>query len=126
QTPLHLAAWKGFSDCVRALLKAGAGKDAQKENGQTPLHVAAARGSLECVNALLMAGADKDSEDIFGRSALDVAKKEDVRSLLRYFGRPKPPATKPRAKDISKQKSKSRIPPGAPLPSADQEQPDSF
>jgi ankyrin repeat protein len=40
-TPLHMAAWHGYRDVVRALLEGGADPNAADEGGETPLHKAA-------------------------------------------------------------------------------------
>jgi ankyrin repeat protein len=59
-TPLHLAAFFGSAEAVRALLAAGADPDADADNtfGVRPIHSAAAVGARESVQALLEAGAD--------------------------------------------------------------------
>ncbi len=59
-TALHLAAFFGGADAVRALLRAGADPDADAENPLRvrPLHSAVASRDREAVRALLEAGAD--------------------------------------------------------------------
>ncbi|KXZ43193.1 hypothetical protein GPECTOR_98g777 [Gonium pectorale] len=54
---------RGDVEEVRALLRAGADKDAQDEGEWTPLHRAAENGHVEAVRALLQAGANKDARD---------------------------------------------------------------
>ena len=49
----HHSAERGRADCVELLLKAGAAKDSQDNDGGTPLHCAAERGHAECVDLLL-------------------------------------------------------------------------
>ncbi|KXZ42313.1 hypothetical protein GPECTOR_163g141 [Gonium pectorale] len=62
-TPLHAAARRGDVEEVRALLRAGADKDAQDEGEWTPLHRAAENGHVVAVRALLQAGANTDARD---------------------------------------------------------------
>ena len=59
-TALHLAAFFGGADAVKALLAAGADPDADAENPLRvrPLHSAVAARDREAVRALLQAGAD--------------------------------------------------------------------
>ena len=59
-TPLHLAAFFGGAEAVRAILARGADPDADADNplGVRPIHSAAAVGDIESVRALLEAGAD--------------------------------------------------------------------
>lgn len=49
--------------CLRALLAAGADREAQDEHGRRPLHMAAERGHSDCARALLLSGADKNAKD---------------------------------------------------------------
>ena len=58
RTPLHLAAGKGYVECVRKLIERGAEKNAQSNDGKTALHRAAAAGDHEMVALLLDMGAD--------------------------------------------------------------------
>ena len=86
ETPLHVAALRGFadgsSDCIRLLLKAGANTNVHtKVNvvtpslasgttvcGETPLHFAAAFGDEEMVRLLIDAGADIHAENAHGET----------------------------------------------------------
>src|SRR4051812_27673265 len=54
-TPLHLAAFFGGADAVRAILARGVDADADADNpiGVRPIHSAAAVGDVESVRALL-------------------------------------------------------------------------
>ena len=72
-TPLHVAAWEGYTETVAALLKDGANPNAQNEWGDTPLHVAAGKGRAAVVTALLVPGVDRNAKDIKGRTPLHVA-----------------------------------------------------
>src|ERR1700710_2515900 len=59
-TPLHLAAFFGGAEAVRAILATGADPDADAENTFKvhPIHSASAVGDLASVRALLEAGAN--------------------------------------------------------------------
>ena len=88
ETPLHIAALRGFAkgstECVKLLLTAGANPNVPtKVNvetpslasgttvcGETPLHFAAAFGDEEMVRALVEAGADVHARNNHGDSAL--------------------------------------------------------
>ncbi|KAK3248583.1 hypothetical protein CYMTET_41951 [Cymbomonas tetramitiformis] len=62
--PLHVAADKGYTALVKALLEAGADKDACCETyRRTPLHWAAQKGHKETVEVLINAGADPNVLD---------------------------------------------------------------
>ncbi|KAL4435581.1 hypothetical protein ABPG77_002544 [Micractinium sp. CCAP 211/92] len=67
-TPLHAAARAGSTECVAALLEAGA--DFQTEAWGTPLHVAAFNGMLGCLQLLLAAGASADAPGSAGFTPL--------------------------------------------------------
>jgi len=68
-TPLHIAAHRGYTMLVALLLIAGASPDAVGYRGRTPLHNAAANGHALAAVLLLRAGADPELEDHFGKSA---------------------------------------------------------
>jgi ankyrin repeat protein len=70
--PLPDAAWNGWVDTVRALLRQGAEVDARNNEGYTPLRYAADCGKADIVGALLDEGADPGIRDARGTSALDV------------------------------------------------------
>eukprot|EP00177_Eucheuma_denticulatum_P002987 GFKZ01005374.1.p1 GENE.GFKZ01005374.1~~GFKZ01005374.1.p1 ORF type:complete len:2130 (-),score=277.76 GFKZ01005374.1:64-6453(-) len=57
QTPLFLAAQKGFVKVVQLLLEHGAEANIEDETKHTPLHLAASSGFVSCVDLLLKAGA---------------------------------------------------------------------
>ena len=69
---LMLAAWKGHTEIVNALIKARAEVNAKDKDGRTALMCAAENGRTETVNALIEAGAD-DLTDNEGRTALILA-----------------------------------------------------
>jgi len=66
-SPLIMASARGQINVVRALLDAGANKDASSSNGITALHRAK---NAEVVRALLDAGANKDSLTSYGNTPL--------------------------------------------------------
>ncbi len=77
RTPLMYAAWKGHTDVVVYLLKAGANINARSNyvgcKGETALMLATLNDKVETVEALLNAGADLYARDEFGRTAFDYA-----------------------------------------------------
>lgn len=72
--PLHYAATKGSVPIVRELLDKSAYIDAESPNGTTPLMMAAMYGTPEVVKILLEAGADPTIKNGLGLTALDFAK----------------------------------------------------
>ena len=73
---LLLAAERGHTECVKALLAAGADIKAQNKYGKTPLMYAAAEGQTECVKALLAAKAEVNAKEKDGQTALMIAARE--------------------------------------------------
>jgi len=86
-TSLHLAAYFGGAETVRALLAAGADPDADAANpfGVRPLHSAASVGDRESVRALLEAGADPDVRQQGGYTPLHTAAHNDDAELARLL-----------------------------------------
>jgi ankyrin repeat protein len=91
-TPLHMAAWKGNAEVVALLLEAGAGVDAQSQNGHyggTALHAAAHGNHKEVAELLIACGADVSATSCNGRTPLaetDVHKATAVAKLLKQHG----------------------------------------
>ena len=54
---MMVAAWRGHTDTVKALLDAGANVNAQDGDGETALSLAMKEGHTETANALRNAGA---------------------------------------------------------------------
>ena len=65
-----LASYRGHHECVGLLLKAGAAKDTQDNDGWTALMHASNEGHHECFDLLLKAGAEKDAQNNYGWTAL--------------------------------------------------------
>ncbi len=89
-TPLHLAAWNGQSDCVRALLQAGADVNARNTrkwgaSGLTALHYAANEGWSDCLRLLLEAGAQVDAGARDGETPLHHAARRGHADILRQL-----------------------------------------
>lgn len=74
-TPLHYAATGDHVDIIQLLLDNHAYIDAASPNGSTPLMMAAMYGSVASVRALLEAGADASLKNDLGLTALDFAKR---------------------------------------------------
>lgn len=70
---LHIAARKGQTDEIEALVAAGAQIDLPGDLGNTPLHNAALTGSKAAVLKLLELGAKTNIKNEFGETAADVA-----------------------------------------------------
>jgi ankyrin repeat protein len=90
-TPLHLAAFFGGAEAVKAILATGADPDADAENTfkVRPIHSAVAVGDRESARALLEAGADPNVEQEGGHTPLDAAlhhKDAEMEALLRRHG----------------------------------------
>jgi len=72
-TVLMMAAWRGDSKAVQALLDKGADVNEKNKHGWTVLMMAAWRGDSKTVQALLDKGADVNEKDIYGTTALMMA-----------------------------------------------------
>ncbi|XP_049859551.1 transient receptor potential channel pyrexia-like [Schistocerca gregaria] len=74
ETPLHVAAAMGYSECARLLLEGGA--DVRVAVGAarcTPLHLAAEDGNADCARMLLDAGADPNAQSRRRQTPLHLA-----------------------------------------------------
>lgn len=91
RTPLTLAAERGESEVVMAMLDDGTGVDASDNCGWTALMKAAAGGHLSMLEALLARGADPEHRDDAGYTALMVAvvngQEATSRTLLEHGAR---------------------------------------
>lgn len=63
ETPLHCAAWHGYSAVAQALCQAGCQVDARNREGETPLLTASARGFVDIVQCLVEHGAALEASD---------------------------------------------------------------
>src|SRR5690349_2453177 len=90
-TPLHLAAFFGGAEAVRAILATGFPADADNENTFQvhPIHSACAVGDHASVRALLEAGANPNVVQQGGHTPLDAARQHEdaeLERLLLEFG----------------------------------------
>jgi len=76
-TPLHYAATNGHLKMMDLLLEEHAFIDAQSPNGTTPLMMAASYGAPEAVKLLIEAGADMRMRNQQGLTALDFARRAE-------------------------------------------------
>ena len=79
---LHKACTRGYLECAKALLGAGADINKQDNDGRTPLMWAALYGKIEVVRELLKRGAKKELKDNDGKTAYDWGN-EEIKALLR-------------------------------------------
>ncbi len=79
ETPLFIAAEKGYNEIVETLIKAGADvSKARKKDHATPLHIAAEKGHVEVVALLLeVAGINVDMSNGYIETPLFVAVKNN-------------------------------------------------
>ncbi|XP_065739601.1 ankyrin repeat domain-containing protein 35 isoform X1 [Phocoena phocoena] len=70
QSPFHLAASKGLTECLTILLANGADIDSKNEGGSTALHSATISCQPQCVKVLLQHGANEDAVDVENRTPL--------------------------------------------------------
>ena len=85
-TPLHLAAQKGYLGIVKLILKLTADTHTKNNKGQAPLHMAAVKGHLQVVKLLL----DKKAKDIYnkdkeGHTALHCAVQGGTTELVKLL-----------------------------------------
>jgi ankyrin repeat protein len=69
-TPLHLAAWKGYTAVVELLINAGAQVNERNNYRVTPLHKAADDGHIDVAELLINAGAEVNAQDKDGMNPL--------------------------------------------------------
>merc|ERR1719353_553424 len=84
ETPLHVVPGGYAEDeVVEVLMQAKANVNAADLGGETPLHVAVKLGDEHFVSFMLNSGADANCKSRSGSTPLDLAKKDEIRWLLR-------------------------------------------
>ena len=73
KTSIHGAAYKGFAEGVKMLIKHGVDVSAKDDGGQTALHCAAFKDHPEIAEILIDAGAELNARDANGMTPLSVA-----------------------------------------------------
>jgi len=89
RTPLHLAAFFGYSETVHKMLLQLADVNARDDGERTPAHWPAYKGHLEIIRLLLESGADVNARDTGGRTLLRMAiigRQEAMEQLLLGHG----------------------------------------
>ena len=85
-TPLHVAAGKGFTDMMEALFAAGADPNIANDEGQTPIHHAAVWGRIDAAKLLVAKGVDPSLVDKSGQTPMvyaELNKRDEMAALLR-------------------------------------------
>lgn len=85
QTPLHLAAARGYLDIVMQLLNTTCPVDEKDSNGMTPLMGAASGGYLLIVRALVNAGADIHARDNDHQNVLRHGARNKHTAVVRFL-----------------------------------------
>jgi ankyrin repeat protein len=85
ETPLHLAAVRGYLAISSLLIDKGADVNARNKDGMIPLHVAALTGQKEAVELLIRAGADVNAINKVGLTPLQLASQKGHQSLVQLF-----------------------------------------
>jgi ankyrin repeat protein len=87
-TPLELAAFLGYENGIRIILKNGAYSSGIGESGLSPLHQAAKQEHMQAMRALLEGGADSSCKNHRGETPLHISVRhksvEGVRMLLEH------------------------------------------
>lgn len=73
QSAFHVAAAKGFTECMNVIISHKVEINAKTDDGCTALHLAASNCHPECVKLLLQNGAHEDSIDFHSRTPLHCA-----------------------------------------------------
>ncbi|KAL6498893.1 hypothetical protein OROHE_026400 [Orobanche hederae] len=87
RSPLHWAAYKGFSDTIRLLLFRDACQESQDKEGCTPLHWAALRGNVEACSVLAHTGSKKELKlkDKEGKTPIELAFEKGHRHIALFL-----------------------------------------
>eukprot|EP00753_Platysulcus_tardus_P007680 PLAT15375.1.p1 GENE.PLAT15375.1~~PLAT15375.1.p1 ORF type:complete len:500 (-),score=271.44 PLAT15375.1:104-1603(-) len=81
-SPLHWAAYKGFYDIARSLLRAGLSPHDVDRCGNNAIHLASTGGHADVLTLLLGMGADLTVRNLYGNTALDLATSTETRRML--------------------------------------------
>ncbi len=84
-TPLHVAAFRGATDMVSALIDVGATLDAKGDLSVTPLYQAVMEGHVATARRLLEAGADPDAVNELMTTPRKRAAQSDDPAMRRLF-----------------------------------------
>ncbi|XVE94066.1 hypothetical protein REPUB_Repub01dG0248400 [Reevesia pubescens] len=89
RSPLHWAAYKGFSDTIRLLLFRDASQGRQDKEGCTPLHWAAMRGNIEACTLLVHAGTKQELmlKDKAGFTPVQIASDKGHRQIALFLSK---------------------------------------
>ena len=71
---MHLAATRGDTKAIQALLEAGADPNVVGERGRTPLHAALEQRHRQAARMLIAAGCSLDAKNSDGLTARDMTK----------------------------------------------------
>src|SRR4051812_48972945 len=85
ETPLHVAAIRGDTEAIAALVGAGAEIDAPGEHGYTPLHEAVEQGHGPAVSLLLCRGASAAIANDEGYTPEQLAQLLGAHEITRLF-----------------------------------------
>ncbi|XVF45778.1 hypothetical protein PTKIN_Ptkin02bG0233700 [Pterospermum kingtungense] len=87
RSPLHWAAYRGFSDTSRLLLFRDASQERQDKEGCTPLHWAVMRGNSEACTILVHAGTKKELalKDKAGFTPVQIASDKGHRQIALFL-----------------------------------------
>ena len=84
ETPLHIAAAKGFKEVVQVLLEFQVDKNMKNTNDKsTPLHLAVRNGCFDVCKLLLEDNVDKDAKDKNEDTALHLAAKQGLMDICK-------------------------------------------
>lgn len=83
--PLHLAAAKGHTPYLEALLNNGSSPHCYNQYGNTLLHLAAMFGHLPSVTLLIERGADIHARNKYGNTLLHCASMNGHRAVIEYL-----------------------------------------
>jgi len=75
------------TNCIRALIKAGADVNAKDKDGFTPLMIASMYGHIDCIRELIKAGANVNLKNKNGETALMIAEKYGYTNCVKELKR---------------------------------------